>query len=96
MSWLGGGSVGPWWLLVGMAVSYGLGFFFTFTDLDRPSVVVLFVLWVPAAAWMASRAVVFYWFPGLFDNQDAGSVIVFVAVLLVGVTTGLVKAFNPR
>lgn len=96
LSWLGGGSIGPWWLLAGMAVSYGLGLFFRYTDLDGPAVVLLFVIWVPAAAWMASRAVVYYWFPDLFGNQDVGFVVVFAVMLLVGVASGLVKAFSSR
>jgi hypothetical protein len=37
--------------------------------------VVLFVLWIPAGGW--SRAIVYYWFPDLFDNQTAGAIIVF-------------------
>lgn len=96
LSSLGGGSIGPWWLLVAMTVSYGIGLFFGFGDLDSPGVVLLYVLWLPTAAWLATRAVVYYWFPDLFDNRGTGSVVVFVVVLLIGVVGGLVKAFNPR
>lgn len=96
LSWLGGGSVGPWWLLAGMVVSYGLGLFFWFTELDGPGVVGLYVVWVPAAAWLLARTVVYHWFPEHFGNQGALFVVVFVVVLLAGAAIGLRKAFRSR
>jgi hypothetical protein len=96
LSWLGGGSVGPWWLLAGMAVSYGLGLFFWFTELDGPGVVGLYVVWVPAAAWLLARTVVYHWFPDLFGNRGAWFVVIFAVVLLVGVAIGLRRSFSSR
>ncbi|HEX6356215.1 hypothetical protein [Actinophytocola sp.] len=92
---LGGGPDLPWWLIVGLTVCYGLGISFEFVDLNEPGVVLIYVIWVPAAAWLAARALVNYTFPTLFAPQGLWFVITFVGAMLIGAGV-LVKAFRSR
>jgi hypothetical protein len=93
LSWLGGGSIGPWWLLAGLTVSRGVGLLFSGKDaLKSGGEVLLYVFWVPVAAWLSARGAVYYWFPDLFGNQGVAFIVIIVVALVLGAIIGLVRA----
>jgi hypothetical protein len=93
LSWLGGGSIGPWWLLAALVVSFVVGVFFSVTDpRESAGTLVLYIIWIPTAAFLGARGVANYWLPNLFGSQETAFFVVFFAVLVIGVA----GAFVPR
>ena len=91
LSWLGGGSIGPWWLLAGLTVSFVVALVFIAAEGPGGSVgmLLLYILWVPMAAWLGARAFAYYWFPDLFGNQGVEFIVVLVIGLVIGTVGGV-------
>lgn len=94
LSWLGGGSIGPWWLLAGLTVSFVIALVFIAAEEPGGSVgmLLLYILWVPMATWLGARAFAYYWFPDLFGNQG----VEFTVVLIIGLVIGVAGGFASR
>jgi hypothetical protein len=92
LSWIGHGSIGSWWLLAGLVVSFAVGLFFKGTDPRKSAgVLLLYGIWVPIAAWLGARGFVYYWFPHLAGSPGTRFTVLFIVGNVFGVIAGFVR-----